>query len=34
MVTIESDLWFSPADREASADRRHLALRIYEVSVR
>lgn len=34
IVSIESDLWFSPADRHASADRRRLALRIYGVEVR
>jgi hypothetical protein len=33
-VSIETDLWFSPAEREGAADRRHLALRVYEVSVR
>jgi hypothetical protein len=33
-VVLESDLWFSPADRGESADRRHLALRIYAVAVR
>jgi hypothetical protein len=32
-VTIESDRWFVPADRGESADRRHLALRIYRVDV-
>jgi hypothetical protein len=33
-VAIESNRWFSPADRGESADRRHLALRIYRASVR
>ena len=32
-VTIESDKWFVPAERGASADKRHLALRIYHVQV-
>jgi hypothetical protein len=33
-VAIDSNHWFSPADRDGSADRRRLALRIYQVSVR
>jgi hypothetical protein len=33
-VVIESDLHFVPGDRDGSADRRQLALRIYSVSVR
>ena len=33
LVTIESELWFSPAERGQSADPRHLALRIYSVTV-
>lgn len=33
-VLIESNQWFVPADRGESADRRHLALRIYQVDVR
>lgn len=33
-VTIESNRWFVPAERGESADPRHLALRIYDVSVR
>jgi hypothetical protein len=33
IVSLESDLWFSPAER-GSADRRHLALRLYGVAVR
>jgi hypothetical protein len=33
-VVVESNQWFSPADRGESADRRHLALRIYSVRVR
>jgi hypothetical protein len=33
-VTIESDNWFSPAQRDGSADQRHLALRIYSIAVR
>jgi hypothetical protein len=32
-VAIESDQWFTPAGREGSADRRHLALRIYAFGV-
>jgi Protein O-mannosyl-transferase TMEM260-like len=32
-ITLESSEMFIPGDREASADRRHLALRIYAVSV-
>ncbi len=32
-VLVESDRWFVPADRGGSADRRRLALRIYEVGV-
>ena len=34
MVTVESSLWFTPAQRGESADQRHLALRIYSVGVR
>ena len=34
MVTVESSLWFTPAQRGESADQRHLALRIYSVEVR
>ena len=34
VVAIESNRWFSPADCDGSPDRRHLALRIYQVSVR
>ena len=33
-VVIESDKFFVPGDRDATADRRHLALRIYSFSVR
>jgi hypothetical protein len=33
-VTIESSLWFTPAQRGESADQRQLALRIFSVSVR
>ena len=33
IVTIDSELWFSPADRGGSADKRHLALRVYSVVV-
>ncbi len=33
-VVIESDKWFAPGDRDGSADRRHLALRIYSYAVR
>ena len=31
IVTIDTDLWFSPAERGESPDRRHLALRVYSV---
>ena len=34
LVTIESELWFTPKERGESADPRHLALRIYSVRVR
>lgn len=34
LVTIESELWFSPSERGESADPRHLALRIYSVAVK
>ena len=34
MLTVESSLWFTPAQRGESADQRHLALRIYSVVVR
>jgi Protein of unknown function (DUF2723) len=33
IVTIDTDLWFSPADRGESPDKRHLGLRAYRVSV-
>ena len=33
IVTIDTDLWFSPAERGESPDKRHLALRIYAVRV-
>jgi hypothetical protein len=33
IVTIESNQWFSPADRGESPDKRHLALRVYSVTV-
>jgi hypothetical protein len=33
-VVIESDDWFIPGERDGSADRRHLALRIYSFAVR
>jgi len=33
-VVIASDKWFAPRDRDGSADRRHLALRIFSYSVR
>jgi hypothetical protein len=32
-VTLESDKMFIPGDREGTADRRHLAIRIYSVTV-
>jgi hypothetical protein len=34
LVTFESDLWFTPAERGESADQRHLALRIYSAALR
>jgi hypothetical protein len=34
MLTVESSLWFTPAQRGESADQRHLALRVYSVDVR
>jgi len=33
-VVVESDKFFVPGDRDAAADRRHLALRIYSFAVR
>jgi hypothetical protein len=33
IVTIDSNQWFSPIDRGESPDKRHLALRVYRVSV-
>ena len=33
-VVIESDKWFVPGERDGSADRRHLALRVYSFAVR
>lgn len=33
-VVIESDKWFVPGDRDGSADRRHLALRMYSYGVK
>jgi hypothetical protein len=33
LITLESELWFNPAERGESADPRHLALRIYSVGV-
>ncbi|CAN5799352.1 hypothetical protein BH18ACI5_BH18ACI5_13430 [soil metagenome] len=32
-VTIESNQWFVPGDRDGTADRRHLALRVYSLWV-
>ncbi len=32
-VVIQSDKWFAPADRDGTADRRHLALRMYGYGV-
>ncbi len=32
-VTIESDKWFVPGDRDRTADRRHLAVRVYSLRV-
>jgi hypothetical protein len=34
MLTVESSLWFTPAQRGESADQRHLALRVYSVEVK
>ena len=34
LLTLESELWFTPSERGESADPRRLALRIYSVSVR
>jgi hypothetical protein len=33
-VVLESDKWFVPGERDGSADKRHLALRVYSYSVR
>lgn len=33
-VVIESDKWFVPGERDGSADKRHLALRVYSYEVR
>jgi len=33
-VIVESDEWFSPQARGQGADRRHLAIRVYAVSVK
>ena len=33
VVVVESDLYFTPAERGESADQRHLALRIYSVNL-
>jgi hypothetical protein len=33
-IVVRSSAYFTPADRDGSADRRHLALRIYSVRVR
>jgi hypothetical protein len=32
-VTVETDKWFVPAERGSSPDKRHLALRTYQVRV-
>ena len=32
-VAVEADKWFVPAERGGSADKRHLALRLYQVKV-
>ena len=34
LLTFESDLWFTPAERGESPDPRHLALRIYSVTAK
>jgi len=34
VVTIDSQLWFSPADRGGPPDKRHLALRMFGVAVK
>jgi hypothetical protein len=33
-VRFESDKWFVPGERDGSGDRRHLAVRVYAVTVR
>jgi hypothetical protein len=33
-VVIESDKWFVPGERDGTADRRHLALRVYSYGLR
>jgi hypothetical protein len=33
VVTVDSELWFSPADRGGPPDKRHLALRMFGVAV-
>ena len=32
-VVVDSDTWFVPSDRDGTADRRRLALRVYSVAV-
>jgi hypothetical protein len=34
LLAIESELWFTPAERGSSADQRHLALRIYSIAAK
>ena len=34
VVTVDSELWFSPADRGGPPDKRHLALRMFGVGVK
>ena len=33
IVTVDTELWFSPAERSGSPDKRHLGLRVYGVGV-
>jgi hypothetical protein len=33
IVTLDTELWFSPAERSGSPDKRHLGLRVYGVTV-
>ena len=33
IVTVDTELWFSPAERSGSPDKRHLGLRVYSARV-